>query len=122
MQSINNKTSDRIIFWIIEIVIILFAYYSISTTVHKDGAFHDHYEALSRRAKIATIYLAGSLTFSNYCSYKFSWFKIRQKYSGIKLVVIRLFIAFILFFIAIWIIMPCLDYFVPFSEIIQFIG
>ncbi len=122
MLSINHKTSDKIIFGLVEIAIILFAYYIISTNIHKDGAFHDHYEALSRRSKILAIYLASSLTFSNYCSYKFSWFKIRQKYSGIELIAIQLFIAFISFFIANWIIMPCFDYFVPISEIINYIG
>lgn len=111
MLPINDKTSDRIIFGLIEIGIILFIYYSISTTVHKDGAFHDHYELLSHRSKIATIYLACSLTFSNYCSYKWGD-KVKQKYSCKVLFLDRLYIAIITFMISIMIIMPCLDFLV----------
>lgn len=111
MLSINNKTSDRIIFWLIEIAIIILFAYLMSATLHKDGAFHEHYEALSYRGKIAAIYLAGSLAFSNYCSYK--WVdKVRQKCSCKTLFLIRLYIAIITFMISIMIIMPCLDYLV----------
>lgn len=111
MLPINDKTSDRIIFWLIEIAILILFALSMSATLHKDGAFHDAYEVLSHRSKIATIYLACSLTFSNYCSYKWRD-KVKQKCSCKVLLLSRLYIAIITFMISIMIIMPCLDYLV----------
>lgn len=110
MLSINNKTYDRIIFWLIEIIIIILFAHSMSATLHKDGAFHDAYETLSYRGKIAAIYLAGSLTFSNFCSYKCS--KFIRKSTFKPSFVNRLLIAIISFMFSIMIIMPCLDYLV----------
>lgn len=112
MLPINDRPYDRIIFWLIEIAIIILFAYLMSATLHKDGAFHEHYEVLSYRGKIAAIYLACSLTFSNYCSYKLSCKKIIRKYSFKQSFVNRLFIAIISFMFSMMIIMPCLDYLV----------